>query len=209
MPGTHGSGQDACPVRATPSMFSLRRAQPADLPAILAVQAQCYAPQLNEPPSIWQQRLQHPAALCWVAEAQATAAPLAYLAGYPACLGSITALNGDFLPATAANCLYLHDLAVSPVANGHGLGGALVAEALRMAHARQWPHAALVCVQDAAPFWHKQGFTVTEPATGESRAALATYPGAARYMTRALPVQQGTTRSDFADDCRFRQARFR
>ena len=105
MPGRHGSGQDACPVRATPSMFSLRRAQPADLPAILAVQAQCYAPQLNEPPSIWQHRLQHPAALCWVAEAQATAAPLAYLAGYPACLGSITALNGDFSPATAANCL--------------------------------------------------------------------------------------------------------
>lgn len=164
--------------------FSLRRANLDDLPALLAVQAQCYIPQMHEPETVWRQRLQQAAALCWLAESGG--AIHAYLAAYPARLGHVTALDGGFSPPPLADCLYLHDLAVSPAASGSGLGKALLARALHTAQDRGWRHAALVCVQDAAGFWQRQGFAATALSDSTAQAALASYPGPARYMTRLL-----------------------
>jgi ribosomal protein S18 acetylase RimI-like enzyme len=164
--------------------FALRRANLDDLPALLAVQAQCYSPQMNEPETVWRQRLQQAAALCWLAESGG--AIHAYLAAYPARLGHVTALDGDFAPPPLANCLYLHDLAVSPDASGSGLGKALLTRALHTAQERGWRHAALVCVQDAAGFWQGQGFAATALPDSTAQAALASYPGPACYMTRPL-----------------------
>lgn len=164
--------------------FSMRRANLDDLPALLTVQARCYSPQMNEPETVWRQRLQQAAALCWIAESGG--AIHAYLAAYPARLGHVTALDGDFSPPPLADCLYLHDLAVSPAASGSGLGKALLARALHTARDRGWRHAALVCVQDAAGFWQGQGFAMTTLSNPAARAALASYPGPARYMTRPL-----------------------
>ena len=43
-------------------------------------------------------------------------------------------------------------------------------------------HAALVSVQDSLGFWESLGYA---PAAGDE-AALATYPGAAHYLTKRL-----------------------
>lgn len=82
--------------------FSMRRANLDDLPALLTVQARCYSPQMNEPETVWQRRLQQAAALCWIAESGG--AIHAYLAAYPARLGHVTALDGDFAPPPLADC---------------------------------------------------------------------------------------------------------
>ena len=49
-----------------------------------------------------------------------------------------------------------------------------------------WRHAALVCVQDAYAFWQGQGFSAPATLAPAAQAALASYPGPARYMTRQL-----------------------
>ncbi len=166
------------------SVFHLRPAQAADLAAILAVQRQCYLPSMNEDGATWAGRLAAAAGFVWVGEQAGEIG--AYLATYPSQLGKVTPLGGAFALATGADCLYLHDLAVAPGAAGRGLGARLVACALAAARRHGWRHAALVCVQDAYTFWQRQGFS--EPATlaPAAQAALASYPGPARYMTRPL-----------------------
>lgn len=168
----------------TDAAFHLRPAQAADLPAILAVQRQCYLPSMNEDAATWAGRLAAAADFVWVGERDGAVG--AYLATYPSCLGKVTPLGGNFAVAAAADCLYLHDLAVAPLAAGRGLGARLVDCALNAARHHGWQHAALVCVQDAFAFWQKQGFSEPGALAPAAQAALASYPGAARYMTRHL-----------------------
>ncbi len=165
-----------------PTDIAFRPMQAADLPAILAVQRLCYQPEMNEDATTWRQRLATAAAFSWVAEE--AAGVCAYLACYPSRLGKVTSLGGDFQIADTADCLYLHDLAVSPAAAGRGLGGALVGQALQAARGLGLAHAALVCVQDAFTFWLAQGFADHPNLNPDGATALASYPGPARYMSR-------------------------
>ncbi|WP_374326274.1 GNAT family N-acetyltransferase [Azonexus sp.] len=166
------------------TLFHLRPAQAADLPAILAVQRQCYLPSMNEDGATWAGRLAAAADFVWVGEVAGKVG--AYLATYPSHLGKVTPLGGAFALAADADCLYLHDLAVAPAAAGRGLGARLVAGALAAARQHGWRHAALVCVQDAYAFWQGQGFSAPATLAPAAQAALASYPGPARYMTRQL-----------------------
>ena len=154
----------------------------ADLPALLAIQRQCYPPEMNEDETTWCKRLRTAAAFAWVAEIDRKV--FAYLATYPSHLGKVTPLGGEFVLAETADCLYFHDLAVAPSAAGSGLGAALVGQALLTARERGLAHAALVCVQDALSFWQRQGFIEYQTLTPASGAALDSYPGPARYLSR-------------------------
>ncbi|WP_341743343.1 GNAT family N-acetyltransferase [Azonexus hydrophilus] len=160
----------------------LRPSHPADLPSILAVQRLCYPPSMNEDAATWQQRLDTAGEFAWVAEKHGEIC--AYLATYPSRLGKVTPLGGVFELAGSADCLYFHDLAVSPSAAGCGLGAALVGHALQAARQRGLAHAALVCVQAAFSFWQRQGFVDHDKLSPAGATALATYPGPARYMSR-------------------------
>jgi len=154
----------------------------ADLPALLAVQRQCYRPEMNEDDATWRKRLSAAAAFAWVAEIDRKVC--AYLATYPSQLGKVTPLGGEFVLAETADCLYFHDLAVAPSAAGNGLGAALAGQALQAAREHGLAHAALVCVQDALSFWQRQGFVEYRALTPAGDAALGTYPGPARYLSR-------------------------
>lgn len=167
-----------------PEAFILRPLHASDLPAILAVQRLCYAPEMNEDGSTWHDRLATAADFAWVVEIDGQVS--AYLATYPSCLGKVTPLGGEFVIAGAADCLYFHDLAVMPAAGGNGLGGRLVEHALQAARRHGLAHAALVCVQDAFAFWQRRGFNERLPLAPAATAALATYPAPARYMWRLL-----------------------
>lgn len=164
--------------------FNLRPMLPDDLPAVLAVQQQCYAPEMNEGEAVWRERLAAADGFSWVLERRSEVC--AYLATYPSRLGKVTPLGGAFVVAGTADCLYLHDLAVAPAAAGNGLGARLVGQALQTAQRHGLAHAALVCVQDAQPFWQGHGFNERLTLAPAATTALATYPPPARYMWRTV-----------------------
>lgn len=164
-------------------MLQTRTMTAADIPAVMQIQAQCYAPELHERESVVRRRLAQNPAQCWVAED--AEGVCAYLFAYPSRLGSITPLDGDFARHAEPDCLYLHDLAVARRAAGRGVGPRLVSHGLQQGQRQSLPWAALVAVQDSAGFWMRQGFS-QEPALDErQRACLDSYRVAARYLVRA------------------------
>lgn len=107
-----------------------------------------------------------------------------YLIAYPWTFGSAPALDSliGALPAEA-ELIYLHDLALAPAARGQKLAEAAV-DRLVDRMKIDWRRIALVAVNEAAPFWERQGFVVSDdPAMA---AKLASYGEDARYMVRNL-----------------------
>jgi predicted N-acetyltransferase YhbS len=154
---------------------------PADVPAVMTVQAACYGEHLLEPASVLHDRLQAAADTCWVALRGDRVC--AYLAAYRSRLGSVTALNGPFKPAPSPDTLYLHDLAVHPELHGSGLGGRLVDGVMALARREGLRWSALVAVQGATSFWQRQGYAPHAPAQPDR---LGPYGDDAHYMVRAL-----------------------
>lgn len=165
---------------------SLRLMQATDLAGVAALQDQCYGNLLYEPPALLAVRWQSAASSCWVACSD-TGQLLAYLFCYPSQDGKVTPLAQPFSPANEPELLYMHDMAVSPLARGQGLAARLLAQAEQFALYRQLPKLALVAVQGSVPYWQKQGF-VLQAVTEEAQHALQSYTGEnARYMQKALP----------------------
>ena len=162
----------------------IRPMQATDIAGVLAVQALCYAPAMNESADTIQYRLQQAADFAWVADTPLGV--VAYLVTYPSQLGKLTRLGEAFQVSNSADCLYLHDLAVSPNGKGLGLGQRLVGHAFAIARSRALRHAALVSVQDSGDYWRSLGFAAKEIDQPGQRAALASYPAPAIYMTREL-----------------------
>ncbi len=165
-------------------MQSLRPMREGDIDAVLEIQQHCYPQALLETEAVIRARLAAHPEFAWVAED--AEGVCAYLFAYPSQLGKVTPLDAEFPAVEAADCLYLHDLAVHPRAAGRGLGPALVRHKLALGKARQLRHSALVSVQASEAFWARQGFTPREALTDEQREHLASYRVAATYMTRPL-----------------------
>lgn len=167
--------------RPTPTAF-IRRMAERDLPAVLAVQAACYPPAMQEPAVVVLARLRAaPATTLVAADAGGICA---YAFAYPSRLGAVTPLGARFAPAADADTLYIHDLAVAPRSAGCGIARGLVSALFERVSSLDLPHAALVAVQDSRRFWEGWGFAAGRPEQ-ESRQALATYAGGAVYMTRS------------------------
>jgi GNAT superfamily N-acetyltransferase len=152
----------------------------SDLDAVLAVQAACYPPAMQEPADVVLGRMR--AAPDTVLVARAGKCVEGYLFAYPSRRGKVTPLGGAFAPAPDADTLYLHDLAVSPRAAGQGIARRLVARLLEHGAGRGHVYSALVSVQDSRRFWESMGYACTAVGAG----ALAGYPPGALYMTRRL-----------------------
>ncbi|MGI5011992.1 MAG: GNAT family N-acetyltransferase [Janthinobacterium lividum] len=155
-----------------------------DLAALLEVQAACYPPEMREGEAVVLARMAAAADTCIVAADREGVC--AYLFAYPSRLGAVTPLGAEFAVADDPDTLYLHDLAVAPRAHGRGLARRLVGELLERARARGIAASSLVSVQDTAAFWTALGYVESAVDGPCARAALATYPGVARYMTRRL-----------------------
>jgi predicted N-acetyltransferase YhbS len=160
----------------------LRPMLDADLHGVLAVQAACYPPAMQEPHGVLLERLRAaPATSLAACDAEGVCA---YVFAYPSRLGRITPLHSGFAPAHDADTLYVHDLAVHPRAHGQGLGRLLAQTLFDGARRQGLRHGALVAVLDATAFWERLGFAGA--AAGQGAGALASYPSAALYMTRFL-----------------------
>lgn len=92
-----------------------------------------------------------------------------YLVGYPWRLDEPPALNA-LLPALpeAPEAYYLHDLALAATARGGGHAAKGAALAVQAAREAGLSMVTLTAVNDAAPFWARQGF---EPRRNPARAA--------------------------------------
>jgi GNAT superfamily N-acetyltransferase len=154
-----------------------------DLAAVMTVQSEAYGEGFIEGIDVIATRLDAAPDTAWVAEDEAGVC--AYLVGYPSMAGRLSALGGAFRVARAADCLYLHDLAVARRAAGRGVGPLLVRQALGCAESAGLKVSALVSVQASKAFWLHQGYCVSTPEPEES-IKLDSYPGDAVYMEKRL-----------------------
>lgn len=172
----------------------LRLLSPEDVPAVLALQAQCYGPEFLESAQAFRAKLEAAAPhrcswMAWRGEQ-----PLAYLVSLPVCEQSLPALDAPSLSLPAVpRLLYLHDLAVAPAGRSLGLGRRLVAQVLQSARALGLARLGLVAVQGSVPYWQAQGFA--EPAALAEALAkkLASFGEEARWMERVLAVGDAPT----------------
>lgn len=166
----------------------IRRAQSCDLDAIMQIQAHAYSSELLETRAIMQTRLAMPDSISCVLEN--AGAVQAYLLMYISQPGYISAFNAPFKPLPPANnrstCLYLHDIACAKNSQGKGYAQALLQHAMQLAHATHCQSLVLVAVQDALPFWQKQGFQQQDLPSAQARQQLAGY-GQAWYCVKNLP----------------------
>ncbi|WP_423709673.1 GNAT family N-acetyltransferase [Undibacterium sp. WLX3042] len=163
----------------------IRLMREQDIPAVFRVQTQAYVSAMVEAESIFRKRLAAAPATCWVAE-DASAGVCAYLMAYPSTSGKISSLGSDFHPATEADSLYLHDLAVGTAMHGRGVGVQLVRHAEAYATSAGWTTLHLVSVQSTKAFWQKQGFVEVTALSPEQTSALMTYSGPAYYCVKQL-----------------------
>lgn len=171
--------------------WGVRPMVPADLPAVLDIQAQAYASAAFSPeqPSVYTERMALAPDLCLVAQA-AQGAVLGYLVSHPWHGGMPPGLDMPLpqLPP-ASDCWYLHDCAVAAHAHGLGVAAALFDAGCQAALARGLRVAALVAVGDAAGYWLRRGYAVQH--RPGLQAKLRPYGEGARYMVRALVPRRG------------------
>lgn len=137
----------------------IRPATPDDLDAIMRIQAEAYGQTLIESRACMAERLNMQDSLSLIAAQHNQA--IAYLLMYCSTPGKITPFNGPFIACpenTTIKTLYLHDLAVSNSGRGLGIATQLIEQARSCAQKLGCHSMSLVAVQDALPFWQKNGF---------------------------------------------------
>ncbi|MDX9700462.1 MAG: GNAT family N-acetyltransferase [Rhodocyclaceae bacterium] len=158
--------------------------QPADIGAVLEIQARCYTEVVNESAESFLAKLEVAPEGCFVAQAQGRA--LGYLVSLPIAFSRPPALDARQLSVPGdVDCLYLHDLAVAPEARGSGAGGVLVRRFMQRARQAGFRRAALIAVQQSGPFWQRQGFRPVVPCASVQR-KLGSYGEEACYMAQTL-----------------------
>lgn len=164
-------------------MLIIRLMQATDLPAVVKLQDRCYSAELFEPADLVKRRYLAFPQSCWVATYQDKL--WGYLFCYPSLLGKVNPLAEDFTEVTQADCLYLHDMAVSSDARGQGVAQQLLAAAEQQARQLSLSALTLVAVQNSASYWQQRGFSTVNTLTSEAIANLASYSGQqAQYLVK-------------------------
>jgi ribosomal protein S18 acetylase RimI-like enzyme len=136
---------------------SVREMQEGDLSEVVKIQAYCYTEVAPESPASLLSKLRASPTTCFVAVINRLV--VGYLISLPWEFSNPPTLNIEIgeLP-TNPDCLYLHDLAVAASARKLGAGRALVDRFLMMFQRFEVDRAALIAVQDSAPYWKRYGF---------------------------------------------------
>ena len=162
----------------------LRLMTPDDVPAVLAIQDECYLPAVIEDEPSVRARLAASPDSAWVAEDELGVC--AYLVAYRSLLGKVTPIGGAFDVAADPGTFYLHDLAVSGRVTGRGVGQALLGLACEQAREEGLDHSSLVSIQASREFWQKHGYAVVADLDPLALANLETYGGQGVYMVKRL-----------------------
>jgi predicted N-acetyltransferase YhbS len=155
-----------------------------DVPDVIAIQAECYRPEIIEDEAAIRARLNLSPDTAWIAED--TDGVVAYLVAYCSDVGKVTPLGGIFPILTEARSLYLHDLAVSDRAKSSGVGMALIQLACAKAQTEGLEYSSLVSVQGSIAYWKKHGYEVWTFLEPDQRLHLHSYGDQGCYMVRRL-----------------------
>ncbi|MCH7345159.1 GNAT family N-acetyltransferase [Pelomonas sp. CA6] len=160
----------------------------SDVPAVLAMQAQCYGADFLESEQAFAAKLQATRGLnCSYLALGADDEPLGYVVSLPVDEGQLPALDAGAWPAARApQALYLHDLAVAPAGRAQRLGSALLSQVLRRAQDMGLPRVVLIAVQGSVPYWQRQGFAELAVPSAALQAKLDSFGAEARLMQRLL-----------------------
>lgn len=123
---------------------------------------------------------------CWIAAGEdGDVAGYAFM--HPARLGVPPALDSLLQKLDpAADCLYLHDVALLPVVRGAGLGCALMSLLSGLMARDAYVQAALVAVHGSAPYWQSYGFAVLDVVPAALREKLTSYDAQALYLVKRV-----------------------
>ncbi len=160
-----------------------RSMSPADIPTVDAI-GEIVHPNFPEDRAVMENRLALFSDGCFVAERANMI--LGYAIAHPSIIAKPAALN-TVLPhlPTNADCVFLHDIALSEAARGSGLGRTFVPYLTEVARRHGFASLGLISVNNSLGFWQAQGFAILTP--DETLAAkLATYGADAAYMRREI-----------------------
>lgn len=162
------------------TVIDIRMMTEADIPAVLEIQAVCYTELTPESDASLHAKLRASQSTCFIASLEGDS--VGYLIALPWECSNPPALNAATceLPA-APDCLYLHDLAVSPRARRFGTGRALVEAFLARLKESGLQRASLVAVQNSAPYWERYGFRAV-PLSAPLQVRLSSYGENVAYM---------------------------
>ncbi len=169
------------------SELVLRPLQAADVPLVLALQAQCYETQFLESAQAFEAKLRfaEPYGSSWIAIQGEVA--LAYVVALPVCLQTLPALDApDVTLSAQPELLYLHDLAVAPTGRSLGLGRRLAERVEQRARALGLARMGLIAVQDSLAYWQRQGFAELPSLPAVLQAKLVSFGPQARWMERQV-----------------------
>ena len=164
--------------------LSLRPLRVADVPLVLALQAQCYEAQFLEGAQAFAAKLAAAESLdcSWIALRGDEA--VAYAVALPVCLQSLPTLDASSITASMQpELLYLHDLAVAPLGRSLGLGRRLADQVEQSARTLGLDRIGLIAVQGSEPYWQRQGFAAVESLP---EGKLASFGAGALWMERSL-----------------------
>lgn len=165
---------------------SVRPMQGGDIAAVLEIQRACYPDLMQESAAAFSAKLGLAPQGCWVAEEQGRL--LGYLFSHPWTHARPPELDTPLaaLPATA-DSYFIHDMAISPAAQGRGVAQRLFRAALDGAKRAGFRRSALVAVQGADGFWQRHGYLPVRRVAPRLSAKLAAgYGSSAVLMARPL-----------------------
>jgi GNAT superfamily N-acetyltransferase len=163
--------------------IEIRLMKSADLPSVWLVQCACYSSFEPETQACLGAKREASPLSCFVAVQGEVL--LGYVIAMPWVFGVVPALNDPScnLPAQA-DCLYLHDMAIAPVAAGQGVGQRLFDAVTAVADKLELPKLTLTAVAGAEGYWQRLGFVPV--ALPLSAAKVAQYGGNITYMSREM-----------------------
>ena len=131
--------------------------RPGDVDGILAVQALAYPGFLLESAGFFLNRLALAPRHCWIADGAESGTLGCDLVSLGLGLPPVLDVELDALP-DGADHWFLHDCAVSPAAQGLGVGQALLRQAAGQAASQGLLRASLVSLQGAVSYWRRHGY---------------------------------------------------
>jgi ribosomal protein S18 acetylase RimI-like enzyme len=160
--------------------MEIRTMAEADIAAVLEIQAVCYTEITPESDTSLHAKLSASQSTCFIASLDGTV--VGYLISLPWECSNPPTLNAATcrLPPSP-DCLYLHDLAVTPHARRSGAARALVEACLTRMRGLGLQRASLVAVQNSVSYWERYGFQAVPPSV-PLQARLASYGTGVAYM---------------------------
>ena len=147
---------------------------------ILAIQAKAYHEVDLEALDILKSKQSASPETCFVCVSE-QGETLGYLLAHPWSESEPPKLFVPLLANENSESLYLHDMAVSPHLKGQGIGRAMLAKLIKVAHSKGVKNITLVAIQGADSFWSSLGFKVRLGAKISS-----TYGEKAVFMERII-----------------------